>query len=94
VDTVIALIEEKRKKVKHLMEGALVHLGYYDYEVTVNQRPVANIFDPDEPLFTIKAEINTPFLEEDLIFIRKNLVNSNFRIKEEKLKDNRLILHV
>jgi hypothetical protein len=94
VDTVKVLIEENREKVKQLMEGALVHLGYYDYDVTVNQRRGADIFDPDEPLFTIKADTISPLSDEDLLFIRKNFVNSNFQIKGEKLEDNRLILRV
>ena len=94
MDTVKILIEESRKKVKNLMEGALVHLGYYDYEVTVNQRKGVNIFDSNEPLFTIKADTNTPLSERDLLFIRKNFVNSNFRIKGAKLKDNCLIVRI
>jgi len=92
VDSVKSLVEENRNQLKRLMDGALVHLGYYDFDVSVIKRKGVDLFDPDTALYTVKADTNESLSDEDVSFVRKNLLNSNYKVKRIKHEDNRLIL--
>jgi hypothetical protein len=79
VDSVKSLVEENRNQLKRLMDGALVHLGYYAFDVSVIKRKGVDLFDPDTALYTVKADTNEFLSDEDVSFVRKNLLNSNIR---------------
>ncbi|MBD3205953.1 hypothetical protein GF319_06375 [Candidatus Bathyarchaeota archaeon] len=94
MDSIKSLVEENRIHIKRLMDGALIHLGYYDFDISVTKRKGVDIFDPNTALYALKADTNKPLSNEDISFIRKNLLNSNYKVKRIKHEDNRLILLV
>jgi hypothetical protein len=56
-----------------------VQLGYYAFDVSVIKRKGVDLFDPDTALYTVKADTNEFLSDEDVSFVRKNLLNSNIR---------------
>ncbi|MBD3206102.1 hypothetical protein GF319_07135 [Candidatus Bathyarchaeota archaeon] len=92
MDTIKSLIEENRTQIKRLTDGALVHLGYYDFDVSVTNRKGVDIFDPDAALYSLKVDTSKPLSEEDISFINKNLINSKYTVKRIYQEGNRLLL--
>jgi len=93
MDSVNSLIENQRKEIGRLMEGALVHLNRYSFDVSVLRRRV-DVFDPETPLFAVKADSEPPLRPEDVEFIMDNLRSRGYNPVDCGVKGNRLLLLV
>ena len=79
MDSVNSLIENQRKEIGRLMERA----AYF-----------RNVFDPETPLFAVKADSEPPLRPEDVEFIMDNLRSRGYNPVDCGVKGNRLLLLV
>jgi hypothetical protein len=93
-DTVRSYVEDHRREVHRLVEGALLHLGLRDYSVSVTRRRGVDVYSPVEPLFAVKAEVARPLSEDDVSFIVSGLQNRGYSVKRLRNLDDRLLLLV
>ena len=92
--TVNEMLEERRKELVRLMAGALRHLGVNSHDLSVVKRRKIDVFDPDTPVFLIKADTE-PVLElEDVSFITESLQNMNYNVKRVEQREERLLIFV
>ena len=92
--TVNEMLEERRKELERLMAGALRHLGVESYDMSVVRRRKIDLFDPDTPVFLIKADTEPILRPEDISFIAKSLKNMNYNVKRIEHRGERLLIFV
>lgn len=92
--TVNEMLEERRKELVRLMAGALRHLGVDSYDLSVVKRRKIDIFDPDTPVFLIKADTDPVLEPEDVSFISQSLQNMNYNVKKVEQREKRLLIFV
>ncbi len=90
--SVASFIEERRRELHRLMEGALLHVGVREYDVGVTKRKGVDVYDPDEALFLVKADISIEVDDEMLEFIVENFRNRGYEVKHIKRKGLRLLM--
>ena len=93
-DAVISYVEERRREVHRLVEGALLHLGFRDYSVSVTRRRGVDVYSPVEPLFAVKATVAGPLGGDEVEFIVSGLQNRGYSVKRLRKLDDRLLLLV
>ncbi|MBN2336656.1 hypothetical protein JXL21_13950 [Candidatus Bathyarchaeota archaeon] len=94
MDSVNAFIEERRRELHRLMEGALLHIGVREYDVGVTRRRGVDIYDHDAALFVVKADTPEEVGDEGLEFIKLNLSNRGYEVRQVVRKGRRLMLLV
>jgi hypothetical protein len=87
-----SFIEERRKELHRLMEGALLHLGVRKYDVGVTKRRGVDVYDPDEAIFVVKADTSIEVDDEMLGFIVENFRNRGYEVKQTTRKGLRLLM--
>ena len=92
MSSVASFIEERRRELHRLMEGALLHVGVREYDVGVTKRRGVDVYDPEEPLFVVKADTLVEVDDEMLEFIKHNFRNRGYEVKRVHRKGNRLVL--
>ncbi len=92
--TLNEMLEERRKELVRLMAGALRHLGVDSYDLSVVKRRKIDVFDPDTPVFLIKADTEPVLEPEDVSFISQSLQNMNYNVKQVEQRDKRLLIFV
>ncbi len=90
--SVASFIEERRRELHRLMEGALLHVGVREYDVGVTKRKGVDVYDPDEALFLVNADISIEVDDEMLEFIVENFRNRGYEVKHIKRKGLRLLM--
>ncbi|MCK4400327.1 hypothetical protein KAV46_05025 [Candidatus Bathyarchaeota archaeon] len=90
--SVASFIEERRRELHRLMEGALLHVGVREYDVGVTKRRGVDIYDPDKALFVVKADTLVEVDDEMLEFIRLNFRNRGYEVKRVQREGLRLLL--
>ena len=90
--SVASFIEERRRELHRLMEGALLHVGVREYDVGVTKRKGVDVYDPDEALFLVKADTSIEVDDEMLGFIVENFRNRGYEVKHIKRKGLRLLM--
>ncbi len=90
--SVASFIEERRRELHRLMEGALLHVGVREYDVGVTKRRGVDVYDPEEPLFVVKADTLVEVDDEMLEFIQRNFRNRGYEVKRVHRKGHRLVL--
>ena len=92
--TVNEMLEERRKELIRLMAGALRHVGVDSHDLSVVKRRKIDVFDPDTPVFLIKADTEPVLEPEDVSFITQSLQNMNYKVKRVEQRDKRLLIFV
>ena len=92
MDSVASFIEERRRELHRLMEGALLYVGVRKYDVGVTRRKGADVYDPEEALFVVKADTSVEVDDEMLEFIKHNFKNRGYEVKNVHRKGLRLVL--
>jgi hypothetical protein len=92
MDSVSSFIEERRRELHRLMEGALLHVGVRAYDVGVTKRRGVDSYDPDEALFVVKADTSVEVDDEMLEFIVENFRNRGYEVKRTTKKGLRLLM--
>ena len=92
--TVNEMLEERRKELVRLMAGALRHLGVNSHDLSVVKRRKIDVFDPDTPVFLIKADTEPVLEQEDVSFITESLQNMNYNVKRVEQREERLLIFV
>ena len=87
-----SFIEERRRELHRLMEGALLHVGVREYDVGVTKRRGVDVYDPDEALFIVKADTSVEVDDEMLGFIVENFRNRGYEVKNMTKKGLRLLM--
>jgi hypothetical protein len=87
-----SFIEERRRELHRLMEGALLHLGVREYDVGVTKRKGVDVYDPDEAIFVVKADTSVEVDDEMLGFIVENFRNRGYEVKQTTRKGLRLLM--
>lgn len=93
-DSVGSLLEERRREVYRLVEGALLHLGVRDYTVSVTRRRGVDVHSITEPLFAVKAETGRPLGVDDIEFMARGLRSRGYSVKRLRSLGNKLYLLV
>ncbi len=92
--TLNEMVEERRKELKRLLAGALHHFAVERYDIDVIRRKKVDVFDPEEALFIVKADVE-PFLTLDQIdFIVSSIKSMGYTVKRTEYRGERLILFV
>jgi len=94
MDSVASFIEERRRELHRLMEGALLYVGVREYDVGVTRRKGVDVYDPDEALFVVKADTSVEVDDEMLEFIKQNFRNRGYEVKQIKKKGLRLLIRI
>jgi hypothetical protein len=94
MDSVASFIEDRRRELQRLMEGALLHVGVREYDVGVTKRKGVDVYDPEEALFVVKADTSVEVDDEMLEFIVENFRNRGYEVKQMKKKGLRLLIHI
>ncbi len=94
MDSVASFIEERRRELHRLMEGALLYVGVREYDVGVTRRKGVDVYDPEEALFVVKADTSVEVDDEMLEFIKHNFRNRGYEVKQIKKKGLRLLIHI
>lgn len=94
MDSVASFIEERRRELHRLMEGALLHVGVREYDVGVTKRKGVDVYDPEEALFIVKADTSVEVDDEMLEFIVENFRNRGYEVKQMKKKGLRLLIRI
>ena len=92
--TVNEMLEERRKELHRLMAGALRHLGVDSHDLSIVRRRKTDVFDPDTPIFLIKADTEPILKPEDVSFITQSLQNMNYNVKRVEQRGERLLIFV
>jgi hypothetical protein len=92
MSSVASFIEERRRELHRLMEGALLHVGVREYDVGVTKRRGVDVYDPDEALFVVKADTSVEVDDEMLGFIVENFRNRGYMVKHTTKKGLRLLM--
>ena len=92
MSSVASFIEERRRELHRLMEGALLHVGVREYDVGVTKRRGVDVYDPEEPLFIVKADTVVEVDDEMLEFIVENFRNRGYEVKNITKKGLRLLM--
>jgi len=92
MSAVASFIEERRRELHRLMEGALLHVGVREYDVGVTKRRGVDVYDPEEPLFVVKADTLVEVDDEMLEFIVENFRNRGYEVKNITKKGLRLLM--
>jgi len=92
MDSVASFIEERRRELHRLMEGALLHVGVREYDVGVTKRKGVDVYDPEEALFVVKADTSDEVDDEMLEFIVENFRNRGYEVKNIAKKGLRLLM--
>ncbi len=87
-----SFIEERRRELHRLMEGALLHVGVREYDVGVTKRRGVDVYDPEEALFVVKADTLVEVDDEMLEFIVENFRNRGYEVKNITKKGLRLLM--
>jgi hypothetical protein len=87
-----SFIEERRRELHRLMEGALLFVGVREYDVGVTRRKGVDVYDPEKALFTVKADTTIEVNDEMLEFIKNNFRNRGYEVKSVHRKGLRLVL--
>ncbi|MCW4050073.1 MAG: hypothetical protein NWE89_10105 [Candidatus Bathyarchaeota archaeon] len=93
-ETVNAFIEERRREILRLMEGAMIHLHVDKYDVSVLKRKGIDIYDSDRALFAVKADVSKPIDSDGEAFIIRNLRDRGYTVKTLSNKGDRILLLV
>lgn len=93
-DTVGSHLEERRREVHRLVEGALLYLGVREYSVSVTRRRGVDVYSPEESLFAVKAEVDRPLGGDEVEFIVHGLRERGFSVKRLRSLEDRLLLLV
>jgi hypothetical protein len=94
MDSVGSFIEERRRELHRLMEGALLHVGVREYDVGVTKRKGVDVYDPEEALFVVKADTSVEVDDEMLGFIVENFRNRGYEVRQVKKKGLRLLIRI
>lgn len=94
MDSVTSFIEERRRELHRLMEGALLYVGVREYDVGVTKRKGVDVYDPEEALFVVKADTSFEVDDEMLDFIVENFRNRGYEVKQIKKKGLRLLIRI
>jgi hypothetical protein len=94
MDSVASFIEERRRELHRLMEGALLHVGVREYDVGVTKRKGVDVYDPEEALFVVKADTSVEVDDEMLGFIVENFRNRGYEVRQVKKKGLRLLIRI
>jgi hypothetical protein len=92
MDSVASFIEERRRELHRLMEGALLYVGVREYDVGVTKRKGVDVYDPEKALFVVKADTSVEVDDEMLEFIKHNFRNRGYEVKSVHRKGLRLVL--
>jgi hypothetical protein len=92
MDSVASFIEERRRELHRLMEGALLYVGVREYDLGVTKRKGVDIYDPEKALFVVKADTSVEVDDEMLEFIKHNFRNRGYEVKSVHRKGLRLVL--
>jgi hypothetical protein len=92
MDSVASFIEERRRELHRLMEGALLYVGVREYDVGVTKRKGVDVYDPEKALFVVKADTTVEVDDEMLEFIKHNFRNRGYEVKSVHRKGLRLML--
>lgn len=90
--SVASFIEERRRELHRLMEGALLHVGVREYDVGVTKRKGVDVYDPEKALFVVKADTSVEVDDEMLEFIKSNFRNRGYEVKRVHRKGLRLVI--
>jgi hypothetical protein len=90
--SIASFIEDKRKELHRLMEGALLYVVVREYDVGVTRRSGVNAYDPEKALFVVKADTTIRVDDEMLDFIKHNFRNRGYEVKSVHRKGLRLVL--
>ena len=92
MSSVASFIEERRRELHRLMEGALLHVGVREYDVGVTKRRGVDVYDPDKALFVVKADTLVEVDDERLEFIQRNFRNRGYEVKRVHREGLRLVI--
>jgi hypothetical protein len=92
MSSVASFIEDRRRELHRLMEGALLHVGVREYDVGVTKRRGVDVYDPEEALFVVKADTLVEVDDEMLEFIVENFRNRGYEVKNITKKGLRLLM--
>lgn len=92
--TINELLEERRKELVRLMEGALRYLGVESHDVSVSLRKRVDVFDPEVAVFLIKSDTEPKLTQDDVSFIAGSLENMGYEVKKIEQRDKRLLIFV
>jgi hypothetical protein len=92
--TINEMLEERRKELLRLMEGALCYIGVESHDVSVVKRKKVDVFDPESAVFLVKADTEPILKLDDVAFIANSLQNMNYQVKRIEHRGNRLLLFV
>ncbi len=87
-----SFIEERRRELHRLMEGALLYVGVREYDAGVTKRKGVDVYDPENALFAMKADTTVEVNDEMLEFIKRNFSNRGYEVKSVHRKGLRLVL--
>ncbi len=90
--SVASFIEERRRELQRLMEGALLHVGVREYDVGVTKRKGVDVYDPEKALFVVKADTSIEVDDEMLEFIKRNFGNRGYEVKRVYRNGLRLVI--
>jgi hypothetical protein len=86
-EPVNAFIEERRREVHRLLEGALLHLGIREYSVSVTRRRHVNPYSLGTLIFAVKAEARRPIADEEVEFFSRCLLDRGYNAHRLKKKN-------
>ena len=92
MSSVASFIEDRRRELHRLMEGALLHVGVREYDVGVTKRRGVDVYDPEEALFVVKADTLVEVDDEMLEFTVENFRNRGYEVKNITKKGLRLLM--
>lgn len=88
------MVEERRTQLKRLLAGALHHMAVNRYDVDVTKRRKVDIFDPDEAVFVVKADVEPSLTLDQIDFIVSSIESSGYTVKRSQYRGDRLLLLV
>lgn len=92
MDSVASFIEERRRELHRLMEGALLYVGVREYDVGVTRRKGVDVNDLETAFFVVKADTTIEVNDDMLEFIKNNFKNRGYEVKRVHKKGLRLVL--
>jgi len=91
-ETVNSLLEERRREVHRLLEGALLYLGVREYRLSVTRRKGVDVHSLEEPLFAVKAVVDRPLERDEVELIVGFLCDRGYYVKRLRCLEDRLFL--
>lgn len=92
--TINEMVEERRKQLLRLLSGALHHLAVQRYDVDVIKRKKVDIFDPEEAIFIVKADVEPSLSLDQIDFVISSIESTGYTVKRSQYKGDRLLLLV